>query len=60
MNTQSQGAAPMYKTMYLCGWFLFDSSSATFRNARRIELETYNTREDAKVLAAIYNRAYAS
>lgn len=49
----------MFKPMYLCGWFLFDSTSPTFRNARRIDLEVYSTREDAKVLASIYNRAYS-
>lgn len=55
-STQTQ---PTYKPMYLAGWFLFDSASASFRNARKIELETYSTREDAWMLAAIYNRAYA-
>lgn len=48
----------MFKVMYLGGWLLFYNTSQSFRNARKIHLEVYNTREDAKVLAAIYNRAY--
>lgn len=52
--------SPHFKPMYLCGWFLFDSASPSFRTARKIELESYSTREDAWMIAAIYNRIYAS
>lgn len=49
-----------FKPMYLCGWFLFDASSPSFRSATKIDMPLYSTREDAKVLAAIYNRIYST
>lgn len=48
-----------FKPMYLLGWFLFDASTPSFRNAAKIYMPLYSTREDAIVLAAIYNRAYS-
>jgi hypothetical protein len=42
-----------YKVMYLCGWFVFDSASLSFRNAHKVSV---GSRASAEVLAALYNR----
>lgn len=47
----------MFKAMYFCGWMVFDNG-APFRTSRKIWLMPFNTREDAAMLATIYNRIY--